>query len=506
MPRVLLVEDEPSATRYLRSIIESRCAGFEVVDTAENGAEALEKIRGALPDIVITDIKMAVMDGIELADRVGKEFPFLYTVIVSGYQEFEYARRALNSGVVDYILKPVNPGQLKTLLESIGSRIAADYNARRIELLKTAAAGSPIESWQSRKYLPFRRYGMAIARSGGLPSRYHSRPNRHDVTLDIAPVREQVSKNEIWALPGRDASELLFFHALELTKGEVFRKTVVSLSEKILDPTVFFPSGPFPLDGIASGIVSLYRALDAAIIIGHPQVVRGTTEPGPMQEDAPVLDPGLGSRFDFLLSNAMYGELEEDFRKLFPAWEKDSRPQVWVEASLRQVFQLLLRKSPRKGIPSSEDFEFLLDDAMHAAAMDELAENAWSLAARIIQCPAAPRRGANVPALLESIEDYLKMNYAEPVTLQSVCETFGVSQTYLSKLFRRHENTSFNDYLTTVRIEAAKRLILDNPSMPIKDVAGFAGYHDQFYFSRVFKTVTGISPSEYARHRLIKDS
>lgn len=106
MPRILLVEDEPAAGRYLRSVIELHHPDFSVVGIAEDGRDALEQVRRLDPDLVITDVKMPVMDGIEFVAELKKKFSDLPALIVSGYQEFEYARRALDTGVVDYLLKP----------------------------------------------------------------------------------------------------------------------------------------------------------------------------------------------------------------------------------------------------------------------------------------------------------------------------------------------------------------------------------------------------------------
>jgi YesN/AraC family two-component response regulator len=208
----------------------------------------------------------------------------------------------------------------------------------------------------------------------------------------------------------------------------------------------------------------------------------------------------MASRIDFLVSNGMLAELEAELRRLFQGWEKELRPQLWVESYLRQVIQLVLKKSPRGSASSGEDLELMLDDALHASATYcELVEKTWSLVARITHSPGVPRHVTDVPELLQDIERYMRANYADSITLQSVCESFAISQTYLSRLFRRFEKTSFNDYLTTMRIDAAKKLMQENPLMPLKDVAAFVGYHDQFYFSRVFKSVTGVPPSEHAR-------
>ncbi len=527
MPRLLLVEDEPSAVRYLRSIIESRCAGFEVIGTAENGKEALEKIRQDLPDIVITDIKMPLMNGIELAAQIGQELPFIYTVIVSGYQEFDYARRALNSGVVDYLLKPVNAVQLKRLLDSLGRRLAGDYHAKRTDLLKTAMAGAPLVPWQIERYLPFNRYCAALLRNGGLPSRSLAPLREHDVTETLAAARKSLEEKDIWSLPGRDRAEVLFIYTPEHMKAEIVRKQIAALAEARSEifHTVLFHQGAFSLDSIPAHVAALYRALDSALVIGLSQVLSvsadraavpggfGAAVPGGFGADVPggsgpragqvspaVLDPELGSRIDFLVSNAMHAELEAELRKLLQGWERENKPQLWVEAYLRQVLHLVVKKSPRSGLSAVEDVELMLDDALHASATYcELVEKTWSLVARITSSPGTPRHGTDIPELLQAIERYLRANYTDPITLQSVCDAFAISQSYLSKLFRRYEGTSFNDFLTTVRIDAAKRLMQENPLMPLKDVAAFVGYHDQFYFSRVFKSVTGVPPSEHAR-------
>jgi two-component system response regulator YesN len=500
--RLLLVEDEPSALRYLRSIIESRCAGFEVVGTAENGVEALEKARRELPDIVITDIKMALMNGIELAARIERELPFIYTVIVSGYQEFDYARRALNSGVVDYLLKPVNAVQLKRLLDSLARRLAGDYHEKRTELLQMAISGAAIAPWQIEKYLPFKRYCAALLRNGGLPCRSLAPLREHDLTETLAAAKKSLEEKDIWSLPGRDRAEALFVNTPEHMRAENVRKQIVTIADTRPEifHTVLFHPGVFALDDLPALVPTLYRALDSALVIGHSQVLSGTMDPRAGKISPAVLDPELGSRIDFLISNAMYAELEAELRRLLQGWEKEQRPQIWVEAYLRQVLHLVVKKSPRTSVSSTEDLELMLEDALHASATHcELVEKAWSLVAKITHSPPAPRHGTDLPELLQAIERYLRANYTDTITLQSVCEAFTISQTYLSKLFRRYEKTSFNDYLTGVRIDAAKRLIQENPLMPLKDVAAFVGYHDQFYFSRVFKSVTGAPPSEYAR-------
>ena len=101
MFKVLIADDEPAALTLISSIIEKKCPDFEVTATAENGKEALDKVRGLHPDLVISDVKMPLMSGIELVSAIRQEVPEIYSVIVSGYAELEYVQSAIHSSVCD---------------------------------------------------------------------------------------------------------------------------------------------------------------------------------------------------------------------------------------------------------------------------------------------------------------------------------------------------------------------------------------------------------------------
>jgi DNA-binding NarL/FixJ family response regulator/AraC-like DNA-binding protein len=500
MIRIVLIEDEPSSTRFLTSIIERKCPGFQIVGAADNGTDGLEKVRQLRPDLLITDIRMPGVDGIELVSRVREELPGVYSVIVSGYQDFEYARRALHSGVVDYLLKPVNSAQLAALLESIGRKVERDTRAARVELFKKAIDELPLETWRREKYLPFGTYAAALVRHGGLPSRFGVSPGARDRLREPGPGGAE-AEDAVWIIQGRDDRELIFLHSPELAAADKFAAGVESAARARPGgfSTVVFSPGTFPLHELRHTVSLLCRSLDSAIVLGLTQVRRGAESVPATGEGAAVLDGASASRVEFLLSNSLFSELEEELRTRFSSWERERRPQAWVETYLRQVFHLVLKWSPAGAVEAGDDFEFLLDDALRTAeSFGELAENAWSLVRRLTRCP-DPSQRSDAPALLGSVEHYLSNNYAQPISLRAVCDAFGVSQTYLSRLFRKHENRSFNEYLTLVRVRIAKKLMADNPGMPLKDVAAFVGYHDQFYFSRVFKSIEGIPPSEYLR-------
>ena len=115
MYKIIVAEDEPTALNHVCMILAKKCPQYRVVGTAENGQEALDMIQKEAPDVLITDVKMPIMDGIQLVAKVKEEFPEILSVIISGYSDFEYAKGALRSGVCDYLLKPLAPSDMKRL-------------------------------------------------------------------------------------------------------------------------------------------------------------------------------------------------------------------------------------------------------------------------------------------------------------------------------------------------------------------------------------------------------
>ena len=131
MNHILLVEDEPASADYLASLVRRELPGMQVAAVVENGEEALHFLRRQPVDIVVTDIKMPVMDGLALAEAVRAAWPMIPVVIVSGYELFEYAKTALRYGVSDYLLKPVKPRELAECLERVALRLEYSRKARQ---------------------------------------------------------------------------------------------------------------------------------------------------------------------------------------------------------------------------------------------------------------------------------------------------------------------------------------------------------------------------------------
>ena len=129
--RIILVDDEEEVRKSIIRKIDWQAVGFTVVGDAENGEDALEKIEALEPDVVLTDIRMPYMDGLTLAEKIRQRYPSMKIVIFSGYDDFDYAKRAIKLNVTEYILKPVNVEELSEILRRVKQNLDEEISQRR---------------------------------------------------------------------------------------------------------------------------------------------------------------------------------------------------------------------------------------------------------------------------------------------------------------------------------------------------------------------------------------
>ena len=142
MIKVMIVEDEPAAMNYIVSLIRSRCSGLEIVAQAEDGTEAVEMLKNTQVDILITDVQMTHMNGIELAQWVSSSNRDIISLIISGHSDFEYVKGALKAGVVEYLLKPINPATFVETMEELSGKVNQKLHGKRQRWLRKSVAGA----------------------------------------------------------------------------------------------------------------------------------------------------------------------------------------------------------------------------------------------------------------------------------------------------------------------------------------------------------------------------
>jgi two-component system response regulator YesN len=503
---VLLADDEPSALRSLRYAIEKYCEKFEVVYCAKNGREALDKAVQLQPDILITDIKMPLLDGIGLVEKVIRFCPSTSSVIVSGYQEFEYAKGAMRLGVIDYLLKPLDVVQLCTLLEKLRASKLTDYYNKQVNILNKYVGDADDaypEEKELKRYFPFTGYTISLMRINGLPSRFSARnvPAWYDPAKNKKNILHPARYKGVWMANGRDDAEYFVFRAEESNAPclkELSLSAVSSFSNAFY--TIIMDKEAFQLNECKKITRRLWRIVDNNLILGLSQIIDLSQNDENVLKSPAILDSIVQNRIAYLVSGGLFDELKNEIIGQFNQWELKKCPQIRVEQYIRQIIGIVTRVVSSKTAVNA-DLNILLDEALSfSTTFGELLENIWQIITEITLNHAEKGRVDTV-AFFNTIEEYVKQNLRQPLSLESVCSHIGISQTYLSRLFRKYTNMSFNKYITMHRIKEAKKLIDSYSNILVQDVAYAVGYDNPSYFSKVFREVVGVTPSEYACRR-----
>ena len=487
MYKVIVVDDEPTSLDHVCMILERNFPDVHIVGRANHGEAALELMNEVQPDLLFTDVRMPVMDGIALVKEVKAKYPEVLSVIISGYSEFEYAREALGAGVCDYLLKPLTPSDMSRLMEQLEKQLEETFCQKRNEMLKRMCGGEQLGEESLKRYFPAGLYYSAICRKNGLPKRFSAMSS-----VELFPLKEE----RIYFY-GRDELEALYLFPEEFFGQKDVKLIVGTIVENAKDEhtymtTIIHPYS-FTLDGFPQIAKRLYQRLDASLIVGEDQFLTEEENVGEKREDR--VESELLEKTEYMIRYKEYEKIPEVFQELFDHWEKKKYGQLYIEFWIKHFCRLIRNFGDLN--QEMVEMEYAIEDAFYyAPSMKELKHNILEIVRLCI--PYSEGESTNdKKQLLQSIMSYLNRNLAKPMTINGICREFGISQTVLSKMFRTYENTSFSNYLTGIRIEKAKEHMKKDPNAYVKDVAERVGYKDQFYFSRIFRSLAGVSPSEY---------
>lgn len=484
--KVFLVDDEPASLQLISNIIRMSCSELEITKTAGSAAECLAALERDVPDILISDIRMPGANGIDLIAAVQKTCPDVVSVLVSGYQEFEYARAAMKLDVEEYLLKPIVPDEFCQVMRRVEKKVDRLFQNKRSAIL--AGTEAP-ENGGSSRYFPDGQYYAAVIRKNGLPRRFISGGAE---TQRVGPVRHE----QDIILGGRDMMETIYLVPAKLVEDQDLFQLLGHVYERERQNasyvTAVLTRECFAAADIPEKIKELQECLDDSLVIGLDQIVY-------VEEKK---RNRAGSGFDYRgVLRKLEKYLEEDRMKkareeLALAGEYAVSCQV-SQKELERVISLILMmlteyvKSPGDGFRTG-DFEEVL---ANAADMREIFAELSGFLDQAADRNAAGKLDS--PEFIGQIIRYLKHHLTDDISMKTIARMFGISQTYLGQLFQKHRQVSYSGFVTELRITQAKRLLESDPSMLVRDVAALSGYEDQFYFSRVFRNATGMTPTEY---------
>lgn len=524
MYKVLLVDDEPFILQGLSIIIDWEKEGFEIAGMAGNGLEALEMINNIQPDIVIADIKMPIMTGLELLERVRKNNVSDATfIMLTGFDDFEFARTALKYNVLDYLLKPV---ERKELLESL-SKARAVHEERNKQNEKDILRDKEVFSRAVISILK----GKCDSESVSLmKENLGELTGVRYISLELDETDERVANSS--DEEKRLMQKTLYSKCLMITGAEFHCIFDVSLRGGCYDVGIIYSDElleksadefrneqeylenlkerlnvelSFPIVIIPGSRVhdldSLYESAKAVMVVNFVRSFRGSNEEMTEAEDIGSAGQGFEKECVTELLHSVETNSVDDIRNsVVRLTEKlsvcDARTIKMVMNYI--LFELIqIAGNVDSGINQQEVLKYISDSAFEELYLEGDMDNITKLLLDFSEYLAQLRSNGS-SSVLKDVEADIKENYAQNLTLKDFSQKYYVNAAYLGQLFKTKYGMSFKNYLHKVRIEKAKELLL-NTDMKMYSIAEAVGYKDTDYFINHFIAELGCTPTKFRK-------
>lgn len=526
MYKVMIADDEKVAIDSLRFIIEKNFPEAEIVSTARSGREAIENVEENVPDILFMDIRMPGINGIEAIREIRTQHKNIVIIVLTAFDQFEFAKEAINLGVMEYLLKPVNRAKVVEVVEKAINLVRTEKEKLQVELEmkeKLKYAGPILENGfvyslilfdynkeliNYKHIFEFKEEGGYVftvefvdEQSGAAPDNnigisvqsqqfypYFTDTVKSLCRCIIGPLMVNRIVVVIPSDPGTDE------FACRLDAVSLAETLLLKLSEKLKC-------------GLRIGIGKVYRRFDmlAASYEESLKALRYLQGTGIMHfMDIAARTAALGSEYPeykekLLLQKVSVGDTLESlnaFNCIFN-WllsEYGEQP-LKIKNKLLELMYLVSHMSWEYDPSGDTAGVDLLEEMLSISDPGELRSWCRSKVESVIG-QVNSYRDFKAGGLTKRAKEYIKANYSNSITLEDVAREINISPQYLSKLFKEETGENFIDYLTSIRIKIAKSL-LESDERSVKEISLSIGYSDPNYFSRIFKKIVGVTPTEY---------
>ena len=523
--KVILVDDEAEVIDMIEKKIHWNDLGFEVAGSATNGVKALELVEKLQPDVVLTDIKMPYMDGLELSRRLNREYPNIYIMLCTGFDEFEYAKEAVHLEIKEYMLKPVNATELSESLtnlkhtldrereEKLNVKKLNDYFQEVLPKLQSnffiSLIEGRVEKHDYERFLQAYQVDMKGPLFGCVI--FHTSENHVPEGMNPLLLSMSVEREIKQRLMGQwNCREFIYM-------GNTLLILELDAEDKITQITdacdrfcrwAYRIMGAVVTAGIGTVCDSLYeislsyerareavsyrvlygtkRAINIGEIVPKEQIKPVQSEESRMQTLFRAIRIGDSAEIE----RAAHGEME----KLHKNTETMSQYNLATMEIVSGFFKFCT--------DNSLDFNKISGNMQNiyekVSQMDESSLTAWIVQmSEMISEKLKCARNSSARRLIVEAQNIVQERYMEAdISLDEVCAVLGVSNSYFSSVFKKEAGKSFISYLTDYRMDIAAEMIL-NTDEKSYTIAEKVGYLDANYFSYVFKKKFGVSPSKY---------
>jgi len=528
MYKILIADDEQIVLDSMEFIIKRNIPEAVLAGTARSGREVIEKAELIRPDIIIMDIKMPGINGIEAIREIKSRFSDISFIIMTAYEQFEFAKEAINLDVQEYLLKPVNKNKLIDTIKNTIRQLDANKEKRSIELKLKERLGNITTVLEngfisamiffddySKELNNYRdifeineEYGYMVTIEFGDTVNSGYIGNKIGLSIKIQSFYSKfrdLMKSKFKCFIGPNLLNRIIIFVPTNFKGDEYKNRIEAisfgnyiidiLSENIEDN--FFVGIGRIYNGMGNMILSYEESVRAIRYCSEKCVIHIMDVPLERNVDTnyPVLKEKL------LLEKASTGDTDiclKSFYDIFDWLSNEYENSVSdIKKKLIEVVVLLHRyiwdykiDGAESGIKFSYLEEFL--------AIDDISElRLWCIERiKLITCAIKNNNNKELSGIVIKAKNYIDANYNREITLNEISKEVNITPSYFSKLFRNETKENFIDYLTFVRIQKAKEFLQED-KLSIKEICYKIGYGDPNYLSRIFKKIIGLTPTEY---------
>ena len=519
MYKILIVEDDVFYRYEIRNFMDWEAYGFQVIGEAMNGKCALDCLKEEIPDLILTDISMPEMNGIELLKQVRECYPRIKCIVLSSYDDFNFVKDAMKLGARDYILKyDLKEQEIISILDKIAAEIEREKEEYKKSQFVTEnfsiisndfLKNLLLNKLNSQEYMQkFWEYTGRTDKPGNMTVLTVKLPDPDEVTYEKSRniLNEHISEQEFTISMDGETLAVLFCLEHENSAMRVFeyvtRKVTAIYQEMKRQHITGFSMGVSDSFKNPGDIALLYRqalrAQEQSLYEGYEKVFFYSTL------NQKKTEQNLEAAIEDLAEEIHEGQEER------------------ARAQLKQIIQNLYQTRPDKN--SLQRTCFLLFHIFYRISIEEHINPEMILGVKVITegwCRRFRSIQEMEAALLEDYEklvlkisqknqigsggssrqataimNYIEKNYMKEISLEILSEEMGLTPNYLCKIFKNSTGMKLTQYINQVRVEGAKKL-LKNTSMKAHEIAETVGFSSASYFSTIFKQVTGTTVSEY---------
>lgn len=522
---ILLADDEEDVIQVIIKKINWEELGFSVIGYANNGVKALEMVEEFQPDVVMTDIKMPYMDGIELSNHIKASFPTTKILFFTGFDEFEYAKEAVHLEVEEYILKPVNSIELTNVFTQLKTKLDQEINEKRnveilqkyylesLPLLQADFYSSLIEGRINEHEIPKYLSDYQLSFPGPFFCCLVIHTSSAQVPKDMNPlllstsVQKQAKERLVEKWQAKCFSYLGNTVLIPQLKNESMISELTDecdrfckYARRIIGAVVTIGVGK-----TCGNILELSQSYKSARVAVSYRVIYGASRAINIKEIVPQKTDKSSPSNDMELSNLFkiirLGSQEDVTKAVAKYLDYILLPKKSLQQHNIYIMEMLstLYKFSINNDIEIEDFSTDINklyssllDLEPGALQKWLAGISLSFHEKLIAA-----RNKSTKSLVDKAKEYVHNNYSdEELSLDSICNVLGVSNSYFSTIFKKETGNSFISYLTDYRMDRASCMLIETNEKSYI-IAKNVGYTDPNYFSYVFKRRFGVSPSKY---------